>query len=55
MFKEALTSPENVADKIGEKGMDLSKVAGVHILEKLDGMTPHEEGNRAERRSARFS
>lgn len=43
VFNESLASPANVADKIGEKGMDLSKIVGTHILDKIDDMIPDEE------------
>lgn len=43
VFTESLASPANVADKIGEKGMDLSKIVGTHILDKIDDMIPDEE------------
>lgn len=43
VLHETLTFPANVADKIGDKGMDLSKAIDRHILDKLDEMITDEE------------
>lgn len=49
MLSESLVSPAKVADKIGDRGMDLSKMVAPHILDKIDEMIPDEE--KANRRS----
>lgn len=38
-----MAAPANVADKIGEKGMDLGRIVGTHILDKIGEMIPDEE------------
>lgn len=43
VWTDSLAAPANVADKIGEKGMDLGRMVGSHILDKIDEMIPDEE------------